>query len=117
MRRRLINSTLAVVLVVIAVFGISLVIVESRTIETSAKDSVQSDAVQLVGVVENRLVAGEPVSPRALSRQIDQDRYAVIRVPGQPDITLGRRQAGKVISATRMERTARAPRSPSPATR
>ncbi len=102
MRRRLINSTLAVVLVVIAVFGISLVIVESRTIETSAKDSVQSDAVQLVGVVENRLVAGEPVSSRALERQIDKDRYAVIRVPGQPRITLGHPPKGKVISAVRV---------------
>jgi signal transduction histidine kinase len=100
MRRRLINSTLAVVLVVIAVFGISLVIVESRTIETSAKDSVQSDAVQLVGVVENRIAAGEPVSSRALARQIDQGRYAVIRVPGQSAITLGRRTEGKVIEAT-----------------
>jgi signal transduction histidine kinase len=101
MRRRLINSTLAVVLVVIAVFGISLVIVESRTIESSAKESVQSDAVQLVGVVENRIAAGEKVSPPALSRQIDADRYAVIRVPGQSPITLGHPPGGKVISAQR----------------
>ncbi len=101
MRRRLINSTLAVVLVVIAVFGISLVIVESRTIESSAKESVQSDAVQLVGVVENRIAAGETVSQPALSRQIDNGRYAVIRVPGQSPITLGSPPAGKVISARR----------------
>ncbi len=101
MRRRLINSTLAVVLVVIAVFGISLVIVESRTIESSARESVQSDAVQLVGVVENRIAAGEQVSARALTRQIDQDRYAVITVPGQRPIDLGAKPDGKVISATR----------------
>ncbi|MDI5965229.1 ATP-binding protein [Streptantibioticus silvisoli] len=101
MRRRLINSTLAVVLVVIAVFGISLVIVESRTIESSARESVQSDAVQLVGVVENRIAAGEKVSARALARQIDHDRYAVITVPGQAPIHLGTRPAGQVISATR----------------
>ena len=83
MRRRLINSTLAVVLVVIAVFGVSLVIVESRTIDGSAKDSVRSDAVQLVGVVENRLAAGEKVTASALGRQIDPARYAVVTLPGE----------------------------------
>ncbi|MDF3293739.1 ATP-binding protein [Streptomyces silvisoli] len=99
MRRRLINSTLAVVLVVIAVFGISLVIVESRTIESSAKESVQSDAVQLIGVVENRIAAGEKVSPPALTRQITSQRYAVIRIPGQGPITLGTPPHGKVIQS------------------
>ncbi|PWI46072.1 ATP-binding protein [Streptomyces sp. ICBB 8177] len=99
MRRRLINSTLAVVLVVIAVFGVSLVIVESRTIESSARESVQSDAVQLVGVVENRIAAGEKVSSAALARQIDPDRYAVVRVPGQAPITLGHPPKGEVIQA------------------
>jgi signal transduction histidine kinase len=100
MRRRLINSTLAVVLVVIAVFGLSLVIVESRTIESSAKESVQSDAVQLVGVVENRIAAGEKVSPAALSRQIEPHRYAVVNVAGQPPIKLGSPPGGAVIQAT-----------------
>lgn len=38
MRRRLIQSTLAVVLVVIAVFGVSLVIVETRTISSTAQE-------------------------------------------------------------------------------
>ncbi|AEW94425.1 MULTISPECIES: ATP-binding protein [Streptomycetaceae] len=101
MRRRLINSTLAVVLVVIAVFGLSLVIVESRTIESSAKDAVQSDAIQLIGVVENRIAAGEKVSPPALTRQIDSRRYAVVRVPGQPPITLGTPPSGQVVQARR----------------
>ncbi len=57
MRRRLINSTLAVVLVVIAVFGVSLVIVETRTIQSGAQDSVAAEAVRLVGIVESRLAA------------------------------------------------------------
>ena len=47
MRRRLIQSTLAVVLVVIAVFGVSLVIVETRTISNSAQERVDSEAVRL----------------------------------------------------------------------
>ncbi|AJT66678.1 ATP-binding protein [Streptomyces chattanoogensis] len=98
MRRRLINSTLAVVLVVIAVFGISLVIVETRTIEAGAQESVASEAVRLVGIVESRLGSGEKITPEILSEQITAKRYAQIRVPGRPGtIEIGRRPAGDVM--------------------
>ncbi|ARF55639.1 ATP-binding protein [Streptomyces gilvosporeus] len=101
MRRRLINSTLAVVLVVIAVFGISLVIVETRTIEAGAQESVASEAVRLVGIVESRMGSGEKITPEVLSEQITAHRYAEIRVPGKPHqpIEIGRRPAGDVISS------------------
>jgi signal transduction histidine kinase len=99
MRRRLISSTLAVVLVVIAVFGISLVIVETRTIENSAQESVDSEAVRLVGIVENRILAGESVDQKGLDRQIAEDRYAVVSVPGHPDVSLGVKPKGKVIAS------------------
>ncbi|RLL67198.1 ATP-binding protein [Streptomyces sp. Z26] len=89
MRRRLIQSTLAVVLVVIAVFGVSLVIVESRTIEESARESVRSEAVRLVSVVESRLVAGERVTEDSLGTTVDGNRYARIQVPGRPPIVFG----------------------------
>ncbi|KUL42588.1 histidine kinase [Streptomyces sp. NRRL F-4489] len=100
MRRRLINSTLAVVLVVIAVFGVSLVIVETRTIQAGAQESVASEAVRLVGIVESRLGSGEKITPEVLSEQITAHRYAVIKVPGKPRIEIGRRPAGDVIEST-----------------
>lgn len=65
MRRRLINSTLAVVLVVIAVFGVSLVIVETRTITNSAQERVDSEAVRLVSIVDE---AGSSVTNRSPAR-------------------------------------------------
>jgi signal transduction histidine kinase len=99
MRRRLISSTLAVVLVVIAVFGISLVIVETRTIESSAQESVDSEAVRLVGIVENRLLAGESIDAKGLDRQIAEDRYAVVEVPGHAPVSLGKQPEGHVISS------------------
>jgi signal transduction histidine kinase len=99
-RRRLISSTLAVVLVVIAVFGLSLIFVETRTIESSARDGVESEAVRLVGIVENRILAGESIDAKGLDRQIAADRYAVVRVPGHPQVTLGSRPKGKVITST-----------------
>ncbi|MER7794656.1 ATP-binding protein [Streptomyces sp. NPDC097640] len=99
MRRRLINSTLAVVLVVIAVFGLSLVIVETRTIENSAQESVESDAVRLVSIVDSRLLGGEGVTPTVLREQIEPGRYALIRIPGHDVVEIGRRPTGSVISA------------------
>jgi len=99
-RRRLIQSTLAVVLVVVAVFGISLVIVESRTIENSAHESVNSEALQLVSVVESRIVAGEKVTPQRMGTTIPENRYVRIEVPGQRPIALGTRPEGRVIEAS-----------------
>ncbi|WP_432145542.1 ATP-binding protein [Streptomyces sp. bgisy084] len=99
MRRRLINSTLAVVLVVIAVFGVSLVIVETRTIEAGAQESVASEAIRLVGIVESRLGSGEKITPDILSEQITAKRYARISVPGKAPIEIGERPAGDVIES------------------
>ncbi|MFE2633813.1 ATP-binding protein [Streptomyces scopuliridis] len=97
MRRRLINSTLAVVLVVIAVFGVSLVIVETRTISSSAQESVDSEAVRLVSIVDSRLLGGDNVTAKVLAEQIDQTRYARIEIPGRPVVQIGERPTGSVI--------------------
>ncbi|MBM9621195.1 ATP-binding protein [Streptomyces zhihengii] len=100
MRRRLINSTLAVVLVVIAVFGVSLVLVETRTISSSAQESVDSEALRLASIVDSRLVGGEPVNPGIIAQQADITRYAEIRIPGRSPIEIGKRPTGSVISAS-----------------
>ncbi|MET9438881.1 ATP-binding protein [Streptomyces sp. NPDC006551] len=100
MRRRLINSTLAVVLVVIAVFGVSLVIVETRTISSSAQESVDSEALRLVAIVDGRLIGGEPVNPDILAEQSGAKRYALIEIPGRAPIEIGTRPEGSVIRAT-----------------
>ncbi|MFD9488236.1 ATP-binding protein [Streptomyces sp. NPDC059991] len=99
MRRRLINSTLAVVLVVIAVFGISLVIVETRTISSSAQESVNSEALRLVSVIDSRMLAGETVGPQSLAG-VGPDRYARIDIPGRTPIELGARPSGSLIRGT-----------------
>jgi signal transduction histidine kinase len=99
MRRRMINSTLAVVLVVISVFGLSLILVETRTIENSAQESVDSEALRLLSVVENRVEAHEPVVVKSLQRQIGAARYATVEVPGQAPIPLGHQPSGKVIKS------------------
>ncbi|MFK0255840.1 ATP-binding protein [Streptomyces sp. NPDC090445] len=100
MRRRLINSTLAVVLVVIAVFGVSLVIVETRTITSSAQDRIESEALRLVGIVEANVLERRPVDSDALAEQLDPGRYARITVPGQPAVEVGERIPDDVIRGT-----------------
>ncbi|MFI7358683.1 ATP-binding protein [Streptomyces avidinii] len=89
MRRRLINSTLAVVLVVIAVFGVSLVIVETRTITSSAQDRIESEALRLVGIVEANVLEKKPIDPVALGEQLDAGHYARITIPGQQAVQVG----------------------------
>ncbi|MFI7385906.1 ATP-binding protein [Streptomyces sp. NPDC049813] len=101
MRRRLINSTLAVVLVVIAVFGVSLVIVETRTISNSAQDRVESEAVRLASIVDSRLLSGEQVNGGILADQVAiEDRYATVVIPGRAPIALGSEPEGDVITYT-----------------
>ncbi|MBW1601879.1 two-component sensor histidine kinase [Streptomyces sp. JJ66] len=97
MRRRLINSTLAVVLVVIAVFGTSIVIIETQAIERSAHETTQSEAARLVAVVEARLAAGERVTGETMRSAVPADRYVRIDLPGQPPIEHGERPTGEVI--------------------
>jgi signal transduction histidine kinase len=96
-RRRLIQSTLAVVLVVIAVFGLSLVIVETRTISNSAQERVSSEAQRLASIVDSRLLGAGTVDAEVLKGQVAEDRYAVIRIPGERTIEVGNRPDGEVI--------------------
>ncbi|WP_328721343.1 ATP-binding protein [Streptomyces sp. NBC_00247] len=99
MRRRLINSTLSVVLVVIAVFGISLVLVETRTISDSAQESVDSEALRLISVVESRLLGEERITPAVLDEQVVGDRYARVELPGRAPIEVGTRPGGNAITS------------------
>ncbi|WP_338699532.1 ATP-binding protein [Streptomyces sp. Q6] len=100
MRRRLINSTLAVVLVVIAVFGVSLVIVETRTITNSAQERVESEAVRLASIVDSRLLSEEQINGDILKDQVATERYAVIRMPDRAPIHIGTEPDGDVIKYT-----------------
>ncbi|MFI6089002.1 ATP-binding protein [Streptomyces sp. NPDC051218] len=102
MRRRLISSTLAVVLVVIAVFGVSLVIVETRTISSSAQERVTSEAFRLASIVDSRLISDERISAEILREvaAVDTDRYALIEIPGRAPIEIGSRPTGDVIHDT-----------------
>ncbi|WP_059007228.1 ATP-binding protein [Streptomyces specialis] len=100
MRRRLINSTLAVVLVVIAVFGISLFVVEARSIESSAEDRLDAEVARLLGDVESRIAAGEPVTADEMRPVAPADRFVKIQLAGEAPVVLGARPEGDLMEAT-----------------
>src|SRR6266542_2819796 len=100
MRRRLIQSTLAVVLVVIAVFGVSLVIVETRTISNSAQERVDSEALRVASIVDSRILGAEKINAEVFKNQVAAERWAEIRIPGQTPIEVGTRPTGDVIHST-----------------
>ncbi|WTW95209.1 ATP-binding protein [Streptomycetaceae bacterium NBC_01309] len=100
MRRRLINATLGVVLVVVAVLGIPLAFVETNAIETTARDNLKAEASRLLETVELRLAAGEEPDTALLARQVTSPRYATITIPGRPTLAFGSKPKGKSFDVT-----------------
>lgn len=100
MRRRLINSTLAVVLVVIAVFGITLSVVEARSIESSAEDRLDAEVARLLGDTESRIAAGEPVTAEEMRPLAPADRFVKIQLVGRAPVLIGLRPDGEVMEVT-----------------
>ncbi|MFI6845314.1 ATP-binding protein [Kitasatospora sp. NBC_00085] len=94
MKRRMINSLLGVVLVVVAVFCVPLALVEKRTIVNSAQDRVDAAAVRVLALVENRLAAGEPVTGDKFANQVTDGQYVEVDIPGKEPVSSGERPAG-----------------------
>ncbi|WP_052852438.1 ATP-binding protein [Streptomyces avicenniae] len=99
MRRRLINSTLAVVLVVLAVFGFSLFLVEARSIESTARDRLDAEASRVLADVESRIASGDPVTADELRASAPADRFVEIALPGSETVRIGEEPSGEEMSA------------------
>ena len=89
MGRRLVISTLSVVVVVVVLLGVPLGVAMRNGIVSSAHESVQSEAVQLMQTVEFRGERGEPIEKDALERGFPSQRSAHIVIPGSPEIDIG----------------------------
>ena len=97
MKRRMINSLLGVVLVVVVVFCVPLALVEKRTIVNGAQDRVAATAVRVLALVEDRLAAGEPVTGDKFATQVTDGSYVEVDIPGQTVVSTGTRPAGDHI--------------------
>ncbi|MCX4748656.1 ATP-binding protein [Kitasatospora sp. NBC_01287] len=111
MKRRMINSLLGVVLVVVVVFCVPLALVEKQSIVNNAQSRVDAAAVRLLGLVENRLAAHEPVTQERLGTQAIEGDYAEIRIPpqGSPDqpqlVTIGEVPKGAALRASESDQS------------
>ena len=90
----MINSLLGVVLVMVVVFCVPLALFEKGAIESAAQDRAGAEAVRVLGIVENRLAAGEPVSGLDLRGQLTDGSYAEVSIPGRTPIRIGTRPGG-----------------------
>ncbi|MDH6124108.1 ATP-binding protein [Kitasatospora sp. GP82] len=100
MKRRMINSLLGVVLVVVAVFCVPLALIEKQSIVNAANDRVDAAAVRVLGLVESRLAAGEPVTGEKFAAQVTDGSFVTVDIPGQPLIAAGRPVTGPALTAT-----------------
>ncbi|MFD8482741.1 ATP-binding protein [Kitasatospora sp. NPDC059673] len=100
MKRRMINSLLGVVLVVVAVFCVPLALIEKQSITNAANDRVDAVAVRVLGLVESRLAAGEPVTGEKFAAVVTENFHVTVDIPGQPQIVLGRPVNGPALTAT-----------------
>lgn len=91
----MINSLLGVVLVVVAVFCVPLALIEKQSIVNAANDRVDAAAVRVLGLVESRLAAGEPVTGEKFAAQVTDGSFVTVDIPGQPLIAAGRRSTDR----------------------
>src|SRR5690349_76127 len=89
MGRRLVLSTLSVVIVVVFLLGVPLGVAMRNGIESSANDSLRAEANRLLGAVEIRQSLDENVDAASLQRLVSTDRSATVVLPGKPNIALG----------------------------
>ncbi|GAA3046090.1 two-component system sensor histidine kinase DraK [Kitasatospora albolonga] len=100
MKRRMINSLLGVVLVMVVVFCVPIALVEKQNIVNAADARVDAQAVRVLGLVESRLAAGEPITGEKFTSQLTEGGHVSITVPGQETFSAGSAPEGPVISAT-----------------
>ncbi|AUG77580.1 histidine kinase [Kitasatospora sp. MMS16-BH015] len=96
----MINSLLGVVLVVVAVFCVPLALIEKQSIVNGAKDRVDAAAVRVLGLVESRLAANEPVTGEKFAAQVTDGSFVTVDIPGQPLIAAGRPVTGPALTAS-----------------
>jgi signal transduction histidine kinase len=89
MGRRLVLSTLSVVIVVVFLLGVPLGVAMRNGIESSAGDSLRAEAQRLLNTVEVRGQVGESIDKPILERLVSRDRSATVILTGGVKIELG----------------------------
>jgi signal transduction histidine kinase len=89
MGRRLVVSTLSVVVVVVLLLGVPLGVAMRNGITSSANDSLRTEAQRLLNTIEVRSELHEPIDKESLDRLVSRDRSASVVLDDHPALTLG----------------------------
>lgn len=96
----MINSLLGVVLVMVVVFCVPIALIEKQSIVNAADARVDAQVVRVLGLVESRLAAQEPITGEKFTAQLPEGGYVTIAVPGQPVLAIGTPPSAPVLSVT-----------------
>jgi signal transduction histidine kinase len=89
MGRRLVVSTLAVVVVVVLLLGVPLGVAMRNGIESSANDSLRTEAQRLLNTVEVKGELGQAIDRTSLDPLVSHDRSATVTLPDHSVLQLG----------------------------
>lgn len=89
MRRRIVLSALAVAIVVATAFGLPLVIIGSRYLESVAEERVQTEADRVARSVDVRLKTDQPIDADSLSSVASGDHYVTVIMADGTQVSAG----------------------------
>ncbi|MGQ0842589.1 MAG: ATP-binding protein [Sporichthyaceae bacterium] len=89
MARRLVLSTLAVVVVVVLLLGVPLGVAMRNGILSSANDSLRSEAQRVLNTIQVRAELGDAIDSEALNRLVSPNRSATVVLDDDRVLTLG----------------------------
>jgi signal transduction histidine kinase len=89
MGRRLVVSTLAVVVVVVLLLGVPLGVAMRNGIESSANDSLRTEAQRLLNTVEVKGELGQAIDRTSLDPLVSHNRSATVTLPDHSVLQLG----------------------------
>lgn len=105
MRRRLLASTLAVVIAAVVLLGVPLGLLASKLLKNQEHDRDQRAAQAIAAALDDKVEALPAALQESLQRLAPNDRQTTLRLPGQAPIVVGGRvPPGEISASTPVER-------------
>lgn len=105
MRRRLLASTLVVVIAAVVLLGVPLGYLASKLLKNQERDRDQRAAQAIAAAIDDKVEADPAALRRSLTRLAPVDRQTTLRLPGQPPMVVGGPVAkGSISASTPIER-------------
>jgi signal transduction histidine kinase len=103
-RRRLLASTLAVVLVSVVVFGVPLGYLAGKLLHNQERDRNQRAAQAIAAALDDKLESNPGLIQQTLTRLAPKDRRTTLQLPGRAPLVVGTNENGSITASTPIER-------------